>query len=156
MRRVKGFYRYKISPNGHIYRDGKPLKQDTSSGYARVTLYMNGKRYKFLVHRLVAQHFYVPGDGEEVNHKDGNKLNNCVDNLELCTPKQNIAHAIKTGLRDLRGEKNGSAKLSKEQVAEIRVLLKDKFYLREVAEMYNVHLSTIKRIKYNMAWNHAK
>jgi hypothetical protein len=70
---------------------GKELKPNVvGSGYLSVTFKMRGKKY--YVHRLVAEHF-IDGDVSlEVNHKDGNKFNNCVDNLEWVTRKQNALH----------------------------------------------------------------
>lgn len=59
-----------------------------TSGYLRVNLYKDSKVKKFYIHRLVAQAFIPNNFGfEVVNHKDGNKLNNCVSNLEWCTQK---------------------------------------------------------------------
>lgn len=63
--------------------------------YYRVKL--NKRNYK--VHRLVGLYFISnPDNKPEINHKDGNKLNNHVDNLEWCTPKENVKHALETGL----------------------------------------------------------
>jgi len=70
----------------------------SNSGYLRVHLSINKKRlYKtFFIHRLVAYHFLGNLNGKEyVNHKDGNRLNNDVENLEWCTPKENTQHHIK-------------------------------------------------------------
>lgn len=88
-----------------LYEDGRVhsgihdvfLEQRTNrNGYKIVTL--NGKQ--LAVHRLVALHFLPnPYQYPHVNHKDGNKANNHVDNLEWCTAEQNIQHALKTGLR---------------------------------------------------------
>lgn len=78
---------------------GKVLKQRvSSSGYARIVVYTNGKHQSVCVHRLVADVF-LPGDKlEQVNHIDGNKLNNQEKNLEWCTRKQNAEHAVALGL----------------------------------------------------------
>lgn len=92
---------YQISNLGDLrnikfYRKIKPYKH---KGYLRVALCKNNHCIHFYVHRLVAQEFILnPENKPEVNHKDGNKLNNCVDNLEWITRKGNMEHARKTGL----------------------------------------------------------
>ena len=73
-----------------------------NSGYLYVTLCINNKAKNMLVHRLVALTFIPnPEKYEFVNHKDGNKKNNHVDNLEWCTNAYNIRHAYKNGLRKI-------------------------------------------------------
>lgn len=67
-------------------------------GYEGVSLCKNGKQYGKLVHRLVAEAFISPFGGDQVNHIDGNKLNNRVENLEWCTGSENMKHAYKNGL----------------------------------------------------------
>ena len=72
------------------------LKQtiDRKNGYLTVSLSKNGKKKIHRVHKLVASIFIDnPNNYPVINHKDGNKLNNCVDNLEWCTYKQNIIHS---------------------------------------------------------------
>ena len=85
--------RYLISNKGRVYSIIKSiiLKPKIERNYYRVQLF-NGKMYKhFFIHRLVATNF-IPNRNNflEVNHKDENKLHNCVDNLEWCTKKYNI------------------------------------------------------------------
>ena len=83
------------------------LAQDiTCWGYLRVALYKNGIRKYYKVHRLVALAFIPnPENKEQVNHIDGNKLNNCVENLEWCTRIENMVHARLNGL--IGNETNG-------------------------------------------------
>lgn len=90
---IPNFEDYKIDENGNIYskRFNQPLKTSIDRyGYKKVTLFKNGKAHYFTVHRLVALSFIPNPEGfNTVNHKDENKLNNSVYNLEWCTPKYN-------------------------------------------------------------------
>lgn len=73
----------------------------TSNGYRLVTLSSSNKNISYTVHRLVGFCFIPnPDDKPYINHKDGDKLNNNVDNLEWCTAKENDTHARLTGLKD--------------------------------------------------------
>lgn len=91
---------YKVSNYGRIFskRTNKILKGElTEKGYIRVAL-TEHKRY--LVHCIVARTFIPnPENKPQVNHIDGNKQNNYVDNLEWCTQSENMCHALKTGLK---------------------------------------------------------
>lgn len=69
------------------------------NGYAVVNICKDGKRFAVNVHRLVAEAFHGEQPGTmDVNHKDGDKANNAAGNLEWCTRKQNMLHALRTGL----------------------------------------------------------
>ena len=95
------------------YTKEKLLKYfDNAKGYKLVKLYKNDENYTKKVHRLVAQTFIPnPNNLPQVNHIDGNKENNYVNNLEWCTNKENAIHAVKNNLRKkLIGKDN---KLSK-------------------------------------------
>lgn len=71
----------------------------SNNGYIQVCLTKNGKCKTFILHRLVAQAFIPnPENKPQINHIDGNKENNCVDNLEWCDASENMQHASKTGL----------------------------------------------------------
>ena len=118
------------------------------------------RKYQTLrIHRLVAMAFIPNLDNlPEVNHKDGNKLNNCVTNLEWVTGLQNIKHAWKTGLiKGLKGEKNGRSKLTNEEVKEIRNKYTGKRgEIANLAKEYGVSWSLIKLIVTNKKWVHIK
>ena len=82
---------------GNVIRN---IKTYDNGGYRRILIRAHGKIYRFLVHRLVAEAFIPnPYSLPEVNHIDGNKCNNVVNNLEWSSRKDNIHHAIRTGLR---------------------------------------------------------
>lgn len=117
---VKGYEGiYKVSNKGRLLRtervikrkNGSPLPIKTkitigtkdSTGYRRVTLMKNGKEQITRMHRIVAENFIAnPNNLPQVNHIDGNKLNNEYTNLEWVTGKQNIQHAFKIGLHTTR------------------------------------------------------
>lgn len=82
------------------------------SGYLYITITANNTKRTLKIHRLVAEVFIPnPNDLPEVNHIDGNKENNCVDNLEWCTHKENIQHALKNNLlNDRSGNNNANCK----------------------------------------------
>lgn len=103
--KIKGFEDYLIDKNGNIFsaKSNKVLKQKISKGYFVVCLCVKNKKYSLLVHRLVAKAFIENTLNKlEVNHIDGNKLNNSVENLEWCTSSENKFHAYKNGLSKKR------------------------------------------------------
>lgn len=102
---VVGFEgKYEVSNKGNIraiFKNGKmrELSGYEFNGYRRVKLRINGQPRNLLAHRVVAEAFLPTINGKDfVNHKDGVRCNNCVDNLEWCTPKENVIHAHSTGL----------------------------------------------------------
>ena len=92
----------KIRINGRKdNRKGRKLKPATDKdGYLRITLTNNNKRKSYYVHRLVARTYLKDYDEKlQVNHKNGIKTDNQVDNLEMVTLQENIKHSIETGLK---------------------------------------------------------
>jgi len=98
---------YEISNYGQVRNKitGKLLKPLLLSGYMVITLKMNNKKTITKIHRLVATRFLTRiNETHIVNHKDGNKLNNHVENLEWVSPSENVKHAYRIGLN--KGKKN--------------------------------------------------
>lgn len=93
---------YEVSNTGLIrkIKTSKLMKPKLNfKGYQRIVFIIKGKRFTKRVHRLVAMAFIPnPNNLPQVNHKDGNKLNNCVNNLEWVTNEQNMKHALEHGL----------------------------------------------------------
>ena len=162
--KVKLIHRY--SKNGKAHALGIIKQSGVGNCYRRI--YIAGECY--LVHRLVAQAFIGPcPKGKEINHKDLNKGNNCYRNLEYKTHMKNIHHAVKNGVqfgRSLPGEENNAAKLSNDDVHEIRRLhrkyIKSNFSnsgrritLNTLAKEFNVSSSCIQTIIYNRCWKDA-
>lgn len=95
--------KYSIQEDGVIisHRENSPIKPSkNSNGYYKYTFTLNGKREQKLIHQVVAKHFLPnPYDYKQVNHKDGNKANNAVSNLEWISHEDNVQHSLETGLR---------------------------------------------------------
>ena len=96
----ESYERYCVSKKGHVFTIGRTSKLKeiapckTPKGYLKVWLYKNGKRKMFYIHRLVAQAFLENPDAlPMVNHKDFDKTNNDVDNLEYCTARYNMVYS---------------------------------------------------------------
>ena len=95
---IKNFRHYEVSTDGRVRRGSKELKPTCNNkGYPKVTLLKKGKRKQFYVHRLVAWAFVSnPDNLTQVNHKDGNKLNNNSSNLEWVNNRSNTSRFNKT------------------------------------------------------------
>lgn len=123
-------------------------------GYIMVALHKDKKQRHRLIHRLVMAAFH--GQSKlEVNHKNGDKKDNRLENLEYVTPKQNGEHASRTGLVP-RGENARSAKLTEAQVREIRRLRELGVTLQVLADRYQVHIMNIHQIARRMTWKHVQ
>lgn len=155
--------KYLISDEGVVYTTsrqgsagGKLKLHLNNNGYLRADL-RNGEEHKSkLVHRLVAQAFIPnPENKKCVNHKDGNKRNNCVNNLEWVTHSENMKHAIKTNLchvPGLSGEQHPNRKLTRDQIEEIKTLFADGIVRSTIAKRYGVSKEQIYNITNNKQW----
>jgi HNH endonuclease/NUMOD4 motif len=154
---------YEVSSQGRIRRvtrckgqkDPHLLKNEViRNGYFRVCLHNDKGRTKVLVHRLVALAFIGPiPEGLQVNHKDGDKVNNSVDNLEYVTLQENVRHRDENGLgRFLKHEEHNMAKLNWSAVRAIRRGIACGVKHTQLSVMYGVTLQTIHSIVKGKTW----
>jgi len=156
---------YDVSDWGNIKRVGassgatigRILKPLITYGYKHVGLHKNGKHRQARIHRLVMYAFVGPcPKGKQVNHKDGDKLNNHLWNLEYVTAGENTRHALNLGLRvPLRGEDNSRSKLKEDNVHKIRKLL-GKETQTAITAMFNVSRRNISHIASGSTWSWLK
>ena len=111
------------------------------------------------LHRLIAIHFLYntdPNNKTQVNHKDGNRNNNTVDNLEWCTPSSNMKHAYSNNLKTNDGETNPFSKLSETQVRQIWALKDTGLTARQIRDKLNlpVGIGAVKLIRQGKNWSH--
>ena len=118
-------------------------------GYIKYNLAKEGKSKTINAHQLVAQAFLGHknnGHNLTINHIDGNKVNNSVDNLEIVTMTENRRHAIRNGLWNQRGVNAVKSKLTSEDLTQIRRLYATGRYRQiDLAKIFNVGKSTIGR-----------
>lgn len=124
-------------------------------GYNTVALQKDGKVKRVKVHRVVLSTFTDDND-MQVNHIDGNKSNNHVNNLEWVTCSENIKHAFNIGLKTQVGSKNNCSKLTESIVIQICDFFKNTtFTNKQIAEMFDIKSDeTIRRIRKRVSWTH--
>lgn len=164
VRTVFGFDReYVVSGCGRVFslqRKGAWLSRElvpqiNHNGYEKVTLTKEGKRKYAFVHRIVAENFIENDlDKKTVNHKDGNKRNNTVENLEWATHSENRQHAIDNNLGKIAKGSDMSKVLKEEDVLEIVSLRKKGMKYKDIAMLFNRPKSTIQSILNGRRWNH--
>lgn len=148
------FGRIRSHITNHIY---KP--HPGGIGYLQICTSINGIRKNIKVHKAVAESFIPnPNNYPVINHKNGNKMDNRVENLEWCTYSFNGKEAYRLGLKSVRpkqflGEANGMSKLNKQQVLEIR---SSSLSQVELAKKYNVSPGLIWQIKHDKIWRQIK
>jgi hypothetical protein len=160
---ISSFGRLKALPRKIITKNGviRCYKERIRDIYAKQTGYYgtplnrdNGKKY-ILVHRLVAETFIPnPDNKPEINHIDGNKMNNNFANLEWVTSKENHLHAQRIGLKKhWTGINNPNNKLTMNNVSRIRQLYSSGLYTQQnLADSYRIDQTTISDIVNNKIW----
>lgn len=150
---------YTITSDGLIYSDNSGLmktRNRAGTDYQIINLSkLDGSKRTFRVHRLVMMAFnpIENMDELEVNHIDGNKKNNKLENLEWCTASENQIHAFKTGLnKSRRGEESNFSKLTNDDVKKIFELREKGLLQREIAEIVGCTKSNISCILRGKSW----
>lgn len=154
-------YDYFISDKGAVYssKTNKVLNWSLDKdGYAKVRLVsIDNRRHRYSVHRLVLAHFAPVANMDElqVNHKDGNKLNNALSNLEWVTASENNRHKYQIGLASQSGENNNATHLTEKDVLEIiSLLLAHRGTYKEIADKFHIHEETVGAIKRKKNWKY--
>lgn len=109
-----------------------------------------------LIHRIVYETFVgdIP-EGLQINHLDGNKSNNHLSNLEVCTASENIKHAIRTGLLvPCKGEDIGTSKVTTEEVKQMYELFKIGYPNEHVGKIFGLHSRYVSLIRHGRRWGH--
>jgi len=157
---ITGFPKYEVSSHGrvrswHNWKPGRIMNAATDKkGYLFLSLHGEIKKH-CKVHRLVAQAFIKnPKNKLQVNHKNGQKHDNRVCNLEWVTHKENMAHAVSLELYP-KGENNPSAKLTKNQVLKIRAKYESGYTNKtQLARQYGVRWTCVHNIITRQSWSH--
>lgn len=149
---------YKISNRGKVFslKSMLFLKGNVDRyGYLHYLLSCRSERKHHTAHRLVAIHFIDnPNNLPQVNHKDGNKLNNKVKNLEWVTGEENRKHLFTVLGKSFKGENNPSVKLNTDVVGLIKKDIKSGLSQHLIAKKYFISRSTISMIAIGKIWSH--
>ena len=154
--------KYKVSSDGRVKNTltNRILSLNTIDryGYVQICLSHKNKKYIKTLHTLVATAFIPnPENKPQVNHKNGNKLKNCVDNLEWATAKENVDHAYKTGLHDnvAKGNKHGLNVYEESTIKRVCELLElGEKSITEISYITGVSKSTIHDVLGEKYWTH--
>jgi len=153
--RVKSLPKIKKNRDGYCTTKEKFLKPNNySNKYAVFDLSLNLKVKRHLAHRLLAIAFIPNAENKPfINHKNGNKLDNSLGNLEWVSASENAKHAFDMGLRK-RGEVHSKSIFTDNQVIDIKQRLAKGENGASIARLYNACKSTIHNIKKNKTWKH--
>lgn len=156
--KIEGYDFYEVSNIGDVrslkFNKITILKPNlTNKGYLHISLSDNKIKKTVTVHRLVAEIFIPnPENKKCVNHINGIKTDNRVENLEWCTQKENVKHSFDLGLSlGKKGELHSCSKLTEKDVLNVRI---SKLKQNKLAEKYLVSQNLISKIKTRKLWKH--
>jgi hypothetical protein len=156
--RIKSVPRKVIRGRGGVYQIEEKLINPSinSDGYLTGSFSVNKKKYFYKAHSLVAKAFIGERlNGYEVNHKNGIKTDNRLENLEIITKSENIKHAFRLGLNiPNRGEKNGNSKYTKEQAIAVKRMTKEGKTEGQIKKDLNCSFDFIRDIRKGRTWKH--
>ena len=170
-KKIKGFSNYEISSCGKVFSLKRKHNQSNKMNNEEIELKIqyidnayailgltddDGNRRMKSVHRLVAEAFIEnPENKRTVNHKDGDKHNNVLSNLEWATYQENSQHAHNTGLNPKQnGGKNAMAKIKEEECIQLIIDMLEGASNNELASKYNLHSRYISLIRGKKRWKH--
>lgn len=129
----------------------KQVNKVCNVGYIRVGVYDQ----RYYLHRIIWKMVTGEDPGDlQINHKDGDKLNNAWDNLEAITHRDNVLHAFSTGLINKKGEFHHNSKLNDKKVELLRREFKNGKTTRELAKKYSLDNATVYDAVNHRTWKH--
>ena len=153
---------YDVSSLGRVRRsahyEARPIgirkARVAKMGYYMLALWAHNEGHSEYVHRLVCSAFHGPSNGRQVNHKNGDRLDNRPENLEWVTSSENEHHAMRELGKTNAGERNGQSKLTAEQVLEIRSLHSQGIPNVALSERFGICERYVRSILSRRAWKH--
>lgn len=155
-RNALDFYGYKVDPDGTVYNKDGSIKKfsDNGRGYP-ISRFSTPEGWKTLAQHTVVANVYLRErpEGYEVNHKDNNKWNNCVSNLEYVSKSENRLQMYRDG-RDVKGSKNANAKHTEEDIEELCTRLEEGSYknMSTLSQELGISKTTISLVKRKKQW----
>lgn len=144
---------------GSFIKKGIHKSPSMRGNYLKVALSKNGVVKQISVHRIIAETFITNFNGKKcVNHKNGIKTDNRVENLEWNSYSENTNHSYKNGLQvSQKGSSHGKSKTNENDVLEMRNMYRnDSLSVSAIAKMYNLSVPTVSEIVNNKSWVHVK